>query len=166
MQGNVQHELWLWVWFFVGALMYWLKRAYYMVSPPNPVANSYVHFLQRAWAPLLVRFFADSMVFWTLFTPGFTDKALAALGWTSAAWAVSMVTQFSVFAAIFGFFSDGVADIAISKIPWIKDVLPQMPGPMAANVNITDQKLVEAKKNVEAAADNLQDVPPAPPQGG
>jgi len=158
--------LWLWFWFFVGALMYWLKRAYYMVSPPNPVATGYAHFLERAWAPLMVRFFADSMVFWALFTPGFADKALAALGWETASWVVSMVTQFAVFAGIFGFFSDSVADIAISKIPWIKDVLPQMPGPMAANVNITDVKLVEAKQNVEAAAEKLADVPAALPKAG
>ncbi len=158
------HEIWLWLWFFVGALMFWLKRAYFLVSPPNPVADGYVHFLQRAWAPLLVRFFADSMIFWTLFTPGFADRAIAAMGWQTGAWVVHMVTQFAVFAAIFGFFSDSVADLAITKIPWVKDVLPQMPGPMSTNVNITDQNIAEAKKNVDAAADNLHNV--TPPTGG
>ena len=154
------HLVWLWFWFFIGALMYWLKRAYYMVQPPNPVATSYAHFLERAWAPLMVRFFADSMIFWTLFTPGFADKAVAAMGWQTGAWVITMVTQFAVFASIFGFFSDSVADTAISKIPWVKDVLPQMPGPIAANVNITDQNIAEAKKNVDAAADNLHNVTP------
>ena len=166
------HLLWLWGWFFVGALMYWLKRAYFLVQPPNPVATGYVHFLQRAWAPLMVRFFADSMVFWMLFTPGFADKALSYLGWSSAAWVVSMVTQFAVFAAVFGFFVDSGIDIAIVKVPWIKDALPQMPGPLpTVNVNITDVKIAEAKQNVEAAAEKLKDVPaeiapPNPPAGG
>lgn len=124
------HEVWLWFWFFFGALMYWLKRAYYMIQPPNPVADSYVHLVQRAWVPLAVRFFADSVVFWMLFTPGFADRALTALGWQTMAWAVVMVTQFGVFATSFGFFVDGILDIAISKVPWVKNFLPQMPGPL------------------------------------
>jgi|SRR5579859_369711 len=139
--------------------MYWLKRAYYGVNPPNPVATSYAHYVQRAWAPLLVRFFADSMIFWMLFTPGFADKALAAMGWQTGAWILGMVTQFAVFSSTFGFFVDGVADIAISKIPWIKDTLPQMPGPLGSNVNVTDKKIVEAKQQVDAASENLRDVP-------
>lgn len=126
----MQHELGLWAWFFVGVFMYWLKRAYYMINPPNPVALGYVNLLQRAWVPLLVRFFADSVCFWLLFTPGFVDKALSYMGWTNWAWVVQMITQFSVFAAIFGFFVDGILDIAISKVPGIKNALPQMPGPL------------------------------------
>ena len=159
------HLLSLWFWFFVGAFMYWLKRAYYMVSPPNPVANSYAHFVQRAWVPLLVRFFADSVVFWALFTPGFAERTLSFLGWSTMAWVVTMVTQFAVFATVFGFNVDAILDVALTKIPLIKDILPQMPGPMASNVNITDQKLAEAKKNVDAAADNLKNVPPNAPLG-
>lgn len=124
------HEVWLWFWFFFGAAMYWLKRAYYMINPPNPVANGYLHLLQRAWVPLTVRFFADSVLFWMLFTPGFADQAMHYLGWEKAEWAISMVTQFAVFATTFGFFSDGALDIAISKVPILKDVLPQMPGPL------------------------------------
>src|SRR5438309_501412 len=96
------HLLWLWFWFFIGALMYWLKRAYFMISPPNPVAIGYSHLLQRAWVPLTVRFFLDSLVFWALFSPGFADKALATLGWSTMSWVVTMVTQFAVFAAVFG----------------------------------------------------------------
>jgi hypothetical protein len=153
------HLIWLWLWFFIGALMYWVKRAYYGVTPPNPVATSYAHYLQRSWAPLLVRFFVDSMIFWALFTPGFADKAVASLGWQSGGWVIGMVTQFAVFASIFGFFVDAVADIAVTKIPWIKDVLPQMPGPLGANVNVTDQNIVKAKQQVDAAAGNLKDVP-------
>lgn len=153
------HLLWLWAWYGIGAFMYWLKRAYYMVSPPNPVATNYRHFIQRAWAPLLVRFFADSLAFWALFTPGFADKLLAYYGWTTAASALGMVTQYAVFSGVFGFVVDSIMDTALSKTPFIKDVLPQMPGPMAANVNITDEKLSAAKANVDAAAQKLQDVP-------
>lgn len=153
-----KHLIWLWAWYTVGSLMFWLKRAYFMVSPPNPVANNYRHFIERAWAPLLVRFFFDSMVFWALFTPGFADNALAYMGWSKASAAVSMVTKFAVFSAVFGFTVDSIMDVALSKTPIVKDILPQMPGPLAANVNITDQKLVEVKQNVDAAADKLHDV--------
>lgn len=130
-----KHLLWLWFWFFFGALMYWVKRAYYMINPPNPVATGYFHLLQRAWAPLAVRFFAGSVVFWMLFTPGFANQALGYLGWQKAAFVVSMVTQFAVFATTFGFFVDAILDILISKVPYIKDVLPQMPGPLKPESN-------------------------------
>lgn len=125
-----KHELWLWLWFFIGAATYWLKRAYYLVTGPNPVANTYKQFLKRCWIPLVVRFFLDSLVFWALFTPGFADKALAYMGWSTFSWVVAMVTQFAVFASVFGHTVDSVLDFAVSKIPWIKDVLPQMPGPL------------------------------------
>ena len=124
------HLIWLWLWFAIGAFTYWLKRAYYLVTGPNPVATTYTQFIQRCWIPLVVRFFLDSLVFWALFTPGFADKALNYLGWSSFAWAVSMVTQFAVFAAAFGHAVDSVLDFAVSKIPWVKDVLPQMPAPI------------------------------------
>ena len=124
------HEFILWVWFFVGAALYWLKRAYYLVTGPNPIANTYTQFLQRCWIPLLVRAATDSIFFWVLFTPGFADRALNYLGWTNWAWAVSMVTQFAVFAFAFGLSVDVVADFLVSKIPFIKDFLPQMPGPL------------------------------------
>jgi hypothetical protein len=126
----MKHQLWLWGWFFMGALMYWLKRAFYLVTGPNPIANTYGQFIQRCWIPLIVRFFLDSLVFWALFTPGFADKALNYLGWSSFAWAVQMVTQFAVFAAVFGHTVDSGMDFAVSKVPWIKDVLPQMPPPL------------------------------------
>jgi hypothetical protein len=123
------HLLWLWLWFGAGMFAYWLKRAYYLVTGPNPIANSYHQFLQRCWIPLIVRAFLDSLVFWALFTPGFADKALDILGWSTFSWVVSMVTQFAVFAAVFGHSVDSVMDFAVSKIPWIKDQVPQMPGP-------------------------------------
>ena len=140
--------------------MYWLKRAYYGINPPNPVASSYHHYIQRAWVPLLVRFFLDSLVFWMLFIPGMADKLLASLGWSAMSQAVAMVTKYAVFAAVFGHTVDSITDLAVSKVPFVKDILPQMPGPMAANVNITDQQLAEAKQNVDTAAEKLKDVAP------
>lgn len=125
-----KHLVWLWLWFGIGSLMYWIKRAYYLITGPNPVANNVSQFIKRCWAPLVVRAFLDSMVFWALFTPGFADKALNYLGWTNFSWVVTMVTQFAVFAATFGYTVDSVMDFAVSKTPFIKDWLPQMPGPL------------------------------------
>jgi hypothetical protein len=128
----MKHELWLWLWFGIGAAFYWLKRAYYLVTGPNPVANNYRQFIERCWIPLMVRAFLDSLTFWMLFTPGVADRFLATLGWSNFSWAVSMVTQFAVFAAVFGHTVDSIMDVAVSKIPFIKDVLPQMPGPLVS----------------------------------
>ena len=133
------HLLWLWLWFFIGMFTYWLKRAYYLVTGPNPIANTYSQFVQRCWIPLLVRAFLDSLVFWALFTPGFADKALAYVGWTNFSWAVGMVTQFAVFAAVFGHAVDSVLDFAVSKIPFVKDTLPQMPGPLPTSAPTDSQ---------------------------
>ena len=124
------HETWLWMWFLIGMLAYWLKRAYYGINPPNPIANGYLHWVQRSWAPLLIRAFIDSMAFWILFTPGVTDKALAAMGWTGYSWMISMITQFAVVSALFGYVADSVVDFSVTKVPFVKDVLPQMPGPL------------------------------------
>jgi hypothetical protein len=132
-----KHELWLWGWFIVGMLTYMLKRAYYLVTGSNPIANNYKQFVQRCWIPLLVRGFLESLLFWALFTPGFADKALAYFGWTNFAWAVSMVTQFAVFAAAFGHMVDSVTDFLVSKVPFVKDILPQMPPPLVTPVNKT-----------------------------
>lgn len=125
-----KHLLWLWLWFSIGMVTYWLKRAYYLVTGPNPIANTYAEFFQRCWIPLLVRAFLDSMVFWALFTPGFIDGALDRLGWASFAWAVRMATTTGFAAALFGHAIDSIVDTAVSKVPGIKDVLPQMPGPL------------------------------------
>jgi len=126
----VKHELWLWLWFFIGMMMYWLKRAYYLVTGPNPVANTYVQFWFRCWAPLLVRFFLDSLVFWMMFTPGVVAKGLAYMGWINYAWVVDAVTQYAVFASVFGHTVDSIMDFAVSKVPLINGILPQMPGPL------------------------------------
>lgn len=127
------HLLWLWFWFLLFMSLYWLKRAFYMVTGPNPVANSYPQFIQRCWAPLLIRAGLDSLVFWLLFTPGLADKALTSLGWTSFAWAISGVTQFAPFAATFGYTVDSVMDTVVSKVPGLSTLLPQMPGPLPSS---------------------------------
>lgn len=126
----MQHELWLWLWFYIGMVLYMLKRAYYLVTGPNPIANTYGQFIQRCWIPLVVRGFLDSLIFWLLFTPGIVDKALAYLGWASYGWAVALITQFAPVAAAFGHLIDSALDFLVSKIPFVKDVLPQMPGPL------------------------------------
>ena len=138
------HEIWLWLWFFIGAAMYWLKRAYYLVTGPNPIATSYPQFVKRCWIPLLVRFFVDSLFFWMLFTPNFGVQFLTFMGWTRFAWVVSLVIGYAVFSAAFGFMVDTAADFAISKIPFVKDVLPQMPGPLPTK-SPTDAQAEEMK---------------------
>jgi len=115
--------------------MYMLKRAYYLVTGINPVANNYTQFIQRCWIPLLIRLFVDSMFFWALFTPDFGTKVLDYLGWVRFSWVMSLITQYAVFAASFGFTVDTISDFALSKIPFIKDILPQMPPPLNTNFN-------------------------------
>ena len=133
------HEAWVWLWFLLGMFTYWLKRAFYGINPPNPVATGYANYVQRAWAPLLVRAFLESLIFWILFTPGLADKLLGALGWTSYDWAVQTLTTVAPAAAIMGHAADSVMDMAVSKIPFVKDILPQMPGalPSPGTVTIT-----------------------------
>lgn len=141
----MKHELWLWAWFLIGMGMYWAKRAYYGINPPNPVATGYVNYLQRSGVPLAVRAFIDSLAFWLLFTPGIADKALDAVGWSSYGWVVLMITQFAPVAAMFGFVVDSIVDFAVTKIPLIRDVLPQMPGalpqPAVVQAQLIEQKV-------------------------
>lgn len=124
------HLVWLWIWFFVGAATYWLKRAYYLVTGPNPVANTYGEFIRRCWIPILVRAFIDAMTYWMLFFPGPVEHVITYLGWQSYDWAVHLVTQFAPFSAIFGHAIDSVVDFGVSKVPFVKDWLPQMPPPI------------------------------------
>lgn len=126
----LKHEAFLWLWFAIGMTFYWLKRAYYLVTGPNPVANTYGQFVQKCWIPLLVRAFINSLFFWALFTPGFVDQGLAQLGWQSYAWAVRGVTQYAAFASAYGFTVDSAMDFLLSKIPVVKDWVPQMPPPL------------------------------------
>lgn len=124
------HEIWLWAVMQAGMGLYMLKRAYYLVTGPNPVANSYPQFFQRCWIPLLVRWAIDSGVFWLMFTPGMIDRGLNYLGWTGWAWALEMVTQFAPMAFFFGLAIDSIVDFVVSKTPFLNGWLPQMPGPL------------------------------------
>jgi len=126
----MKHEAWLFLWFFVGMATYMVKRGYYLITGPNPVANTVTQFLRRCWAPLLVRAALESVVFWACFTPELLTAGLNALGWSSASGVVAMITQFAPMAFMFGHTIDSIADIAVNKIPGIKDILPQMPGPL------------------------------------
>lgn len=139
------HLVWLWLWFFIGTLLYMLKRAYYLVTGPNPIANTYTQFVQRCWIPLLVRFAFDSGIFWAAFTPQLAVAGLNFMGWTKFSWVVSVITQFAVAALFFGFSVDSIVDFVVSKTPGLKDALPQMPGPLPTNPP-SDKQVADEKK--------------------
>jgi|SRR5579859_6064167 len=144
------HLVWVWFWFILGMFTYWMKRAYYLVTGPNPVATTYTQFVERCWIPLLVRAFIESLIFWLMFTPGMADRLLAYFGWTSYGWAIGVFTQVAPAAAILGHAMDSIADFALSKIPFVKDILPQMPGPLPATpaqvITKAEAKAVETGK--------------------
>lgn len=125
-----KHLLWLWLWFYVGMILYMAKRAYYLVTGPNPVANTYGQFIRRCWLPLLIRGALESGMFWICFYPELLASALNYMGWSNVASYVVIVTEFAPAAFFFGHAIDSLADFAVSKIPFIKDILPQMPGPI------------------------------------
>jgi hypothetical protein len=152
------HELWVWCWFLLGMATYWLKRAYYGINPPNPVATGYGNYIERAWAPLLVRCFLESLLFWILFTPGLADKLLAYFGWTSYGWAVQTVTSVAPAGAFLGHAIDSAMDIAVSKIPFVRDILPQMPGPLPQPAVVKAQ-LIEQDTKVTTLATTTTVIP-------
>lgn len=129
-EDTMTGQLWVFVWFIVGMLAYMLKRAYYLIKGPNQVATTWLEFIQRCWVPLLVRFLIESVAFWGLFNEQVTGKVLGYLGWTSYEWAVIMITEVPQVAFFFGMTVDSIADFLVTKIPFIKDWLPQMPGPL------------------------------------
>jgi hypothetical protein len=120
--------VWLWSWFIVGEMAYWLKRAYYLVTGPNPVANTYSQFLQRCWAPLLVRGIAGAGVYWLTFYPELLSGAMKLVGWHTEFH--SPIPHYAVVALFFGLGIDNVLDFVVSKVPYLKDWLPQMPPPL------------------------------------
>lgn len=126
----IKHEIWLWLWFSIGMGIYMLKRAYFLVTGPNPVANSYTQFVERCWIPLLVRTSVDAGIYWFCFTPQILDQGLTSIGWSKAAYVVAVVTQFAVCAFFFGLAVDSTVDLAVTKVPIVKDWLPQMPPPL------------------------------------
>jgi len=119
---------WLWMWYAVGAFVYMLKRAYYLVTGPNPIADSYKQFFQRCWIPLLVRFVVDSGFYWMMFYPEILNPLL---GYVGISFQIhSPMSKMPGPVALFvGLGIDSAVDMAISKIPILKDWLPQMPPP-------------------------------------
>jgi hypothetical protein len=153
------HLAWLWLWFIIGMLLYMLKRAYYLVTGPNPVASTYKQFVQRCWIPLLVRGIIDSVFFWICFNPELTAKGLNYLGWTTFAWVAGTITQFAPSSFLFGHTIDSFVDTAVSKVPGFKDWLPQMPGPLPATPAQAAVK-AQAKANADAGQPVLLPIPP------
>jgi hypothetical protein len=119
-------HIWLWLWFFIGMAVYMLKRAYYLVTGPNPVAMTYKEFFQKCWIPLFVRFAVDSGLYWVTFYPDIFDALVARFGWQLH----SAVPQYAVVAFFIGLGVDSIVDFAVTKIPYVKDWLPQMPPPL------------------------------------
>lgn len=128
------HLFWLWMWFFVGAGLYMLKRAFYLITGPNPVANSVGQFVKVAGVPLLFRFAVDSAIYWSLFMPQIAQAALQYFGDDTAANIIAILTKYGAAALIFGMAVDPLVDWAIgaffSKLPILKDFWPQMPPPL------------------------------------
>jgi len=123
------HELWLWLAFAGGMAVYMLKRAYYLVKGPNPVANTYGQFIVACWIPLLVRAAVDSGLFWATFYPDILNPVLGKLGLT---WQLHspMSSMPAVVAFFVGLGMDSIVDFAVTKIPLVRDWLPQMPAPI------------------------------------
>jgi hypothetical protein len=127
-----------------------LKRSYYLVTGPNPIASSYAQFWHRCWIPLIVRAAIDSGIFWMCFTPQLLSGGLQYLGWGSFAGVVGVITRFAPCAFFFGHTSDSLVDMAVSKIPFLSGFLPQMPGPLPTNPP-TDNEVALAKAEAVAA---------------
>jgi hypothetical protein len=133
---------WLWLWFTLGMLVYMLKRAYYLVTGPNPIATSYKQFIQRCWIPLLVRSAVDGGLYWLTFYPSLLNPLLKMSPWNIQL--SSPVPQYAVFAFFFGMGIDSIVDFGVSKISWLKGWLPQMPGPLPTQ-SPTDQQVASQK---------------------
>jgi hypothetical protein len=122
-------HLWLWFWFSIGMGVYMLKRAYYLVTGPNPIANSYSQFIHRCWIPLLIRTAVDAGIYWLTFYPDLLNYVIKEFTPWSAQ-LHSPIPQYAVVALFFGMGIDSIVDFAVSKIPWLNNLLPQMPGPL------------------------------------
>lgn len=139
------HTVLTWVVFLFGCGVYMLKRAYFLVKGPNPVANTYKEFIIVCWIPLFVRLVEDSIIFGIVFIPDALAKLLGYLGWQSWEAALLLVTQYSIFALAFGLFSDAILDILVTKVPGLKDWQPQMPPPLPKPDELF--KKLESNKN-------------------
>lgn len=123
------HELWMWLCFIFGTLIYMLKRAYYLVKGPNPIANTYAEYFRMSWIPLLVREVVDAGVFWALFYPDVVNPVFAHFG-LSFQLHSAVLSMPPVVALFLGLGMDSIVDFLVTKIPYVKDWLPQMPGPL------------------------------------
>lgn len=127
------HLVWLWFWFLFGAFTYMVKRAYYLIKGPNPIAANVSGFVKVAGIPLGFRLIVDSGIYWLTFTPAALDAALSYFGWTVAAGVINDITRFGVFALFFGLGVDPLVDwvigTVVKKLPFLDNFWPQMPGP-------------------------------------
>jgi hypothetical protein len=138
------HLAWLWLWFVIGELTYMSMRAHFMVRGPRPVATGYIDFLKRAWGPLLFRFGAENALFGMLLNPQIAPAALHALGWESLASTVELLIQFAPVTYMMGLCGDVASDFAVVKLPFVKDIWPQMPPPLPQPA-VVQAQLVEQK---------------------
>lgn len=138
---TIRHELWLWLWFGVGAMAYVIKRAFYLITGPNPVANNVSQFVKVAGVPIGFRLLVDSGIYWLLFTPQTAVALLKYMGWQETAGVLSDVTHYAVFALFFGLGVDPLVDWAIptivGRIPFFKDWWPQMPAPLPRTIAVS-----------------------------
>lgn len=146
---TILHLFWQWGWFEFGMIMYMLKRAYYLVTGPNPIASNYTQFLKRCWIPLAFRAVVDSGIFWATFTPALLQGMLTWLGWTRFASGIASVSGNGFFALFFGLGIDSIVDFSVTKLPWFKNEWPQMPGPLPSS--IPTQKQIDAQKPTHEA---------------
>lgn len=129
MNNITSHVLWLWLWFAIGMLFYMLKRAYYLVTGPNPVATSYGQFVTKCWIPLTFRMVVDSGLFWMSFYPQFLNPLLSHFG-ISFQLSSPMVEMPGPICLFVGLGIDSAVDFIVSKVPGLNTFLPQMPPPL------------------------------------
>lgn len=128
MSAILLNNVWLWWWFLFGMAVYMLKRAYYLVTGPNPVASNYTQFAERCWIPLLVRAVVDSGIYWLTFYPDLANPVIKYFGFSFELH--SPLPHYGVVSLFFGLGVDSLVDFAVTKIPYVKDWLPQMPPPL------------------------------------
>jgi hypothetical protein len=143
------HLIWLWFWYFLGLSVFMLKRAYFGVYVgPSPMGTSYANYFQRCWAPLLVRFFWDSLIFWACFTPQLLTEGLSLLGWSSLSGGLAVITKFAPCAAGFGYIVDSILDtvaaIAGKHVSFLNGLLPPLPPPLPQQA-VVQAAIVEQK---------------------
>jgi hypothetical protein len=137
------HQPWLWLWFVLGELTYMSMRAHFMVRGPRPVATDYVDFVKRAWGPLLFRFGLENAVFGMLLNPNIAPAVLHAVGWESMATTLETMIQFSPVTYMMGLCGDVAADFGVVKIPFLKDIWPQMPPPLPQKAIVESQLVTQ-----------------------